>query len=88
MLFRSDKLVLIGSNEPITLNWDLINQRATTAFSRQHYGKSGIAIQTLLARYRPNLTVLPPLEKASTEINTDLFPKDEYTLRGRDKISF
>ena len=83
-----DKLVLIGSNQPITLNWDLINQRATTAFSRQHYGKSGIAIQTLLAHYRPNLTVLPPLEKAPVEINTDLFPKDEYTLRGRDKISF
>ena len=83
-----DKLVLIGSNQPIQLDWTKINQRAGSAFSRRHYGRSGVDVQALLARYRPNLRLLPAAATVSGEINTDLFPKDEYSIRGRDQVSF
>lgn len=80
-----DKLVLIGSNQPIQLDWTKINQRAGSAFSQAHYGRSGVNVQALLTRYRPNLRLLPAATTVSDEINTDLFPKDEYSFRGRDK---
>ena len=80
-----NQLVLIGSNQPIVLNWEQINQRAASAFSQRHYGRSGIDVGALLARYRPDLTGLPALTDIPADINTDLFPKDEYTVRGRDK---
>ncbi len=84
----SDQLVLIGSNEPIQLNWASIEQRAASPFSQRHYGMSGIDIQALLAPYRLKLKLLPPLAGVPDEINTDLFPKDEYSIRGKDKIGF
>ena len=83
-----DKLVLIGSNQPIQLDWTKINQRAGSPFSQRHYGRSGVDVQALLTRYRPNMRLLPAGTTASVEINTDLFPKDEYSIRGRDAISF
>ncbi|HEY0109051.1 MAG TPA: fused MFS/spermidine synthase [Fibrella sp.] len=83
-----DKLVLIGSNQPIQLDWASIRQRAASPFSQRHYSRSGIDIQSLLARYKPTLSLLQPLTEMPDEINTDLFPKDEYSLRGKDKIGF
>ncbi|MEZ0539541.1 fused MFS/spermidine synthase [Fibrella arboris] len=83
-----NQLVLIGSNQPIQLDWASIERRAASPFSQRHYGRSGVAIQSLLAHYKPALMLLPPLTAIPGEINTDLFPKDEYTLRGRDKIGF
>ncbi|NID13028.1 fused MFS/spermidine synthase [Fibrivirga algicola] len=83
-----DKLMLIGSNQPISLNWPQIDQRAASAFSQHHYGRSGIAVEALLAKYKPTLKLLPRLTEMPKEINTDLFPKDEYSLRGRDKLAF
>ena len=83
-----DKLVLIGSNQPIQLDWTKINQRAGSAFSQRHYGRSGVDVRALLNRYRPNLRLLPAAPTVSGEINTDLFPRDEYSLWGRDKVVF
>ena len=84
----SNELVLIGSNQPIQLDWASINQRAGSAFSQRHYGRSGINIQPILNRYQPTLRLLSPPTSVSNEINTDLFPKDEYSFRWEDKVSF
>ncbi|MCY7350574.1 MAG: fused MFS/spermidine synthase [Cytophagaceae bacterium] len=83
-----EKLVLIGSNQPIQLDWAKINERAASAFSQRHYGRSGVDVQALLNRYRPNLRLLPAGTIASNEINTDLFPKDEYSLWGPEKVVY
>lgn len=83
-----DQLVLIGSNQPIQLDWSRIRQRAESAFSQRHYGRSGVDVWALLERYRPNLRLLPAPTSPLGEINTDLFPKDEYSIRGRDKVGF
>ncbi len=84
-----DKLVLIGSSQPIRLNWAEVVQRAGTPFSQAHYNRSGVDILTLLDHYRTDLKLLPPVsQEALGEINTDLFPRDEYSIRVRDRIDF
>ncbi len=83
-----DQLILIGSNQPIQLNWASTMRRAASSFSQRHYGRSGIDIQALLAQYQSKLRLLPALTTTPAEINTDLFPKDEYSIRGKDKIGF
>ncbi len=83
-----EHLVLIGSNQPIVVDWPTIRLRAESAFSRQHYGIAGINLALLLATYQHQTQLLPPPSALSGEINTDLFPKDEYSIRQRDKVAF
>ena len=83
-----DRLVLIGSNKPIRLDWAAVKERATGAFSQRHYGRSGLDIWPLLAHYRPDVRLLPTAVGTPTEINTDLFPKDEYSIRVSDRANF
>ncbi|AQG82336.1 spermine synthase [Spirosoma montaniterrae] len=83
-----DKLVLIGSNQPIPLDWSAIMERTKVPFTTQHYARSGIAITTLIANYQPYIKALTRPALTSTEINTDLFPKDEYSIRVADRASF
>ncbi|GAB3699231.1 fused MFS/spermidine synthase [Spirosoma flavus] len=83
-----DKLVLIGSNQPIQLDWKAIEQRAKHDFSQRHYGRSGINIWSLLDHYRHDIRLLTETKEITGEINTDLFPKDEYSIRVKDRIDF
>ena len=83
-----EKLALIGSNQPIHLDWPTVMQRAKSPFTVRHYGRSGIDISALIAKYQPYTKRLPPPATPSTEINTDLFPKDEYSIRVSDRASF
>lgn len=80
-----DDLVLIGSNQPITVDWNTIRQRAESPFSRAHYGSAGIDLWGLLTKYQPHTHPLPGKQVLGMEINTDLFPKDEYSIRQRDR---
>lgn len=80
-----DDLVLIGSNQPIKVDWVAIQQRATTGFGQLHYKSAGIDLWKILTKYRLHLRALPGSQPISREINTDLFPKDEYSIRQRDK---
>ena len=83
-----EHLVLIGSNQPIPVDWQTIRQRAGSNFSRQHYGVAGINLSALIEKYRPQTQPLTRSMALSGEINTDLFPKDEYSIRQRDKVQF
>lgn len=83
-----EHLVLIGSNQPIPVDWPTIRQRAQHPFARQHYGLANINLPALIEKYRPETQLLARPTAASAEINTDLFPKDEYSIRQRDKVGF
>jgi spermidine synthase len=83
-----DKLVLLGSNQPISLDWPVIEQRAKSSFSRQHFARSGIDIWPLLNQYRSDMRLLPKVTGVQDEINTDLFPRDEYSIQVRDRANF
>lgn len=82
-----DDLVLIGSNQPVTVNWDTIQQRINTVFTQAHYGSAGINLWGLLSKYQSHTHPLAGNQPVGKEINTDLFPKDEYSIRQRDKAS-
>jgi spermidine synthase len=81
-----DDLVLIGSNQPISVNWNAIQQRANSPFSQTHFGSAGINLWGLLANYQSHTHGLPGNQPIGKEINTDLFPKDEYSIRQRDRL--
>ena len=83
-----DRLALIGSNQPIRLDWPTVMQRAKSPFTVRHYARSGIDISTLLAKYQAHTQRLPRSATPSSEINTDLFPKDEYSIRVSDRAAF
>jgi spermidine synthase len=85
-IFYVDGLVLIGSNEPITVDWKVVRQRAESLFSRAHYGPAGIDLWALIAKYQNHTSILPGRQPIGAEINTDLFPKDEYSIRQKDKL--
>jgi spermidine synthase len=80
-----DDLVLIGSNQPIQVSWDAIQKQTQTPFTQAHYGSAGIKLWPLLANYQSHTRTLPGNQPVGREINTDLFPKDEYSIRQRDK---
>ncbi|GAB3569623.1 fused MFS/spermidine synthase [Spirosoma luteolum] len=83
-----ERLILIGSNQPIQLDWNQIRQRAAVPFTDRHYRRSGIDMGALISRYQPHTGPLPRPTVVATEINTDLFPKDEYSIRVADRASF
>lgn len=74
--------ILIGSNEPIDLDRNAIAARLAERRVRDHYERAGIDAGQLLflylaepAHYGPDFD-----RTALTDLNTDLFPKDEYDL--------
>lgn len=85
-IFYVDGLVLIGSNQPIAVDWNAIRERAESPFSRAHYGPAGIDLWALIAKYKTHTSTLPGNQPIGPEINTDLFPKDEYSIRQKDKL--
>jgi spermidine synthase len=75
--------VLIGSNEPFDIHADEIATRLADRHVREHYARAGIDIAALLAPYfkAASAPVGPEFNRATlVDVNTDLFPKDEYDL--------
>ncbi|HEX4639662.1 MAG TPA: fused MFS/spermidine synthase [Chthoniobacterales bacterium] len=72
----------IGSLEPIPFDPATVMNRARTDFVREYFARAGIDIEAMMADYmQPGKAVLigpdstPP---ALDNINTDLFPRDEF----------
>jgi hypothetical protein len=73
--------ILIGSADPIAFDVDAIRARLDATFTQNYFAQAGIDVSKL---------VLPYLERTIDElqldrndfpmydVNTDLFPKDEY----------
>jgi len=75
----------IGSNEPIPLEPSVIRRRLSTPSIQDYYRRAGIDVSQLLQPYlnpeaRPVLIGPEFNRSALTDINTDLFPKDEFSL--------
>lgn len=73
-----DDLLLIGSDRPIVLDLDRTRRLLASEQVQAHFGKAGINIDSLLL---PTLERITPLTVDQQEdINTDLFPRDEFYL--------
>jgi spermidine synthase len=77
--------ILIGSNEPIPMDRAAIETRLAEPQVRQYFERAGIDIRKLLATYLDAPTVYTPAypRQQLVDVNTDLFPKDEFDLSPR-----
>jgi spermidine synthase len=77
--------ILIGSNDPIQIDRAAIEARLADAATREYFGRAGIDISKLLATYLDAPTVYTPAypRQQLVDVNTDLFPKDEFDLSPR-----
>jgi hypothetical protein len=75
--------MMVGSREPFAATPDVIAARLSDERVRRHYEKAGIDIEMLMQMYISGVPVRfgPDFDRSAlTEINTDLFPRDEYDL--------
>jgi hypothetical protein len=74
--------VLVGSSEPISLDRDAIGRRIADPRVREHYERAGINVQELMAQYLATpARYMPDFDRRTlSDVNSDLFPRDEYDL--------
>jgi hypothetical protein len=80
---------LIGSDTPIPLDPEAIRQRAGERFTAAHFTLGGVDIDGLIAdALAPSIERFTPESDRSglTDVNTDLFPKDEYLASRRIRL--
>ena len=73
----------IGSNDPIDFDRETVNARLASQDVKEHFALAGVNIARLLGAYLDGrIDRFGPDHDRSrlTDINTDLFPKDEYHL--------
>lgn len=80
-------VVLIGSNEPINLDLNVIDARLEDPFTREYYQWSFVdmkeTIRSFLDTYKPKLLGPADVRPAVVDTNSDLFPMDEYLIPRR-----
>lgn len=77
---------LIGSEGPLALDRERIRARLRERFTRVHFDLGAVAIEALIedALARPVEALGPEVDRSRlTDVNTDLFPKDEYLATRR-----
>jgi hypothetical protein len=78
--------LLIGSNQPVTWDGAALTARLGSDFSRAYYARAGVPIApylTAFATTRPVVLSRGDARLGSADVNTDLFPKDEYLVPQR-----
>lgn len=79
-LLYVDSIMIIGSNAPITLDMELLQQRLSSPYTQAHFKAANIDISGLIIPFALNAQRMEPLPGVSSDINTDLFPKDEFEM--------
>ena len=79
--------ILLGSKQPIVIDRPAIMARLADAGTREHFVAAEIDIAQLMARFLADpVTYGPEFPRVSlTDVNTDLFPKDEFDLSPRSR---
>jgi hypothetical protein len=78
--FRS---IAIGSTDPIPFDPMVVRARIDEPFTRAYYAKGGVDLEALIAPFLAEQPTVygPAFDRAGlTDINRDLFPKDEFAL--------
>jgi hypothetical protein len=75
--------VLVGSSDPMTIDRDALARRIADPRVREHYARAGINVQEMMSQYLARPAIYTPdfNRDALTDVNSDLFPKDEFDLR-------
>jgi spermidine synthase len=77
---------LVGSNEPIPFDVGVLRARIDDPFTRAYYRRGGVDIEAVLGPVLARGPVLygPQYDRSRlVDLNTDLFPRDEYLASAR-----
>ena len=75
--------MLLGSSQPFEIDRAAVAARAADPRVREHYRRAGVDIEGLVRQYLDGASAWfgPDFDRAAlVDLNTDLFPKDEYDL--------
>jgi N-formylglutamate amidohydrolase len=74
--------ILIGSSTPVIIDRPALAARLADQSVRSHYERAGIDVARMVAEYLAKPAVYTPEFDRATlaDVNTDLFPKDEFDL--------
>jgi spermidine synthase/MFS family permease len=75
--------ILLGSSQPFEIDRTMVAARAASARVQEHFLRAGVDIEALVRQYLdgPSARFGPEFDRTTlTDVNTDLFPKDEYDL--------
>jgi hypothetical protein len=75
--------VLIGSEVAIPFDRAVVHERLTDPFTREYYLRGGIDDEEEVRRtlaIGPTIYAPENAERGATDVNTDLYPKDEYSV--------
>jgi hypothetical protein len=75
--------LLVGSDGPIAWDRDAARARLGSAFSRAYYARAGIDVDRfarLLGDAEPTFFSPRDNRAGRTDVNTDLFPRDEFLV--------
>jgi hypothetical protein len=81
MLFGT---IAVGSDRPIPYDPHTIRQRMHTSFTQSYYATGGVDLESVIEPYlsSPPTVFGPDFDRAAlTNLNRDLFPKDEFMVR-------
>jgi predicted membrane-bound spermidine synthase len=87
MLYKADVEMLIGSNQPLEWNGAEMGARLSSDFSKSYYARAGIPIEPYLQSFREQKPIVfsPHFDRTKLQdVNSDLFPKDEYLVPSRE----
>jgi spermidine synthase len=75
--------MLLGSNQPFQADRATVEARLADPQVHDHYARAGVDIAQLMQTYLPDMPVRfgPDFDRSTLgEVNTDLFPRDEFDL--------
>jgi spermidine synthase len=80
---RSFGNILIGSEMPIEFDAALVRARLRAPAVEAYYRRAGIDLESLLDPYLRTSAIvpLPALGRPKADLNEDLFPRDEFSVR-------
>jgi predicted membrane-bound spermidine synthase len=78
-VYEVGKFILIGSNQPVVVNGKILEERLRDTFTQQHFSKANIDVKKASEGFMNEVVTLRNGSVQNLDdINTDMFPKDEY----------
>ena len=78
-VYEIGKFILIGSNDPVQIDEQIFTKRLEDSFTRNHFLKASIDVKKASQQYMNQMVMIQDGQiKTLSDINTDMFPKDEY----------
>jgi spermidine synthase len=80
---QSEVRLLVGSNEPIAWDPAVVSERLRHDFSRAYYARAGVDVERYLREFASATPTMFDAEQdraTPPDLNTDLFPRDEFLV--------